>query len=232
MSEHIGVVACSAPGAALCYETICTEAPALLGPHEHPEISLHAFSFAEHVRLLEAGDWPGMGQLLLASARKLASIGATFAICPDNTVHQALPYVEPESPVPWLHIAEVVAREARQTGARRLALLGTRYLMEGPVYAEKLAAVGLEWRTPGEADRETINRIIFEELVFGRVMPESTAELVRIIAHLKRDAGCDAVILGCTELPLAITAADSPLPTLDSTRLLARAAIAQAIGSS
>jgi aspartate racemase len=229
MAEHIGIVACSAPGAALCYETICTEAPALLGPHEHPEISMHAFSFAEHVRLLAAGDWPGMGVLLLESARKLASIGATFAICPDNTVHQALPYVEPQSPIPWLHIAEVVAEEAQRMGARRLAVLGTRYLMEGPVYAEKLAAVGLEWRTPGEADRATINRIIFEELVFSRVTAEARAELVRIIGHLKRDQGCDAVILGCTELPLAVAAADSPLPTLDSTRLLARAAIARAV---
>ena len=125
-----------------------------------------------------------MGVLLLESARKLASIGATFAICPDNTVHQALPYVEPQSPIPWLHIAEVVAEEAQRMGARRLAVLGTRYLMEGPVYAEKLAAVGLEWRTPGEADRATINRIIFEELVFSRV-----TEIRRDCSILRFSAG-------------------------------------------
>ncbi len=230
MAEHVGIVACSAPGAALCYETICTEAPQFLGPHEHPEVSMHAFSFGQHVRLLESGDWPGMGRLLLASARKLAQIGAEFAICPDNTVHQALPYAEPESPIPWLHIAQVVADEAARDGARRLAVLGTRYLMEGPVYREKLEAAAIEWRIPGPDEREAINRIIFGDLVFGRVTDTTRQQLHRIIAELKQREGCDAVVLGCTELPLAVAPENSPLPVLDSTRLLARAAIARSTG--
>jgi aspartate racemase len=232
MADHIGIVACSAPGAALCYETICSESQDMLGPHEHPEVSLHAFSFGRHVRLLEAGDWPALGNMLVESAGKLASIGAKFAICPDNTVHQAMEYVVGESPIPWLHIAEVVAHDARQTGARRLGILGTRYLMEGPVYPDKLAAVGIEWRIPSVADRETIHAIIFDELVFSRVTPEAQSELGRIIARLERDESCDAVVLGCTELPLAVTGKVSSLPTLDSTRLLARAAIRRSVTGS
>lgn len=229
MADHIGIVACSAPGAALCYEAICAEAGELLGPHEHPEVSLHAFSFGQHVRLLEAGDWRAIGEKLVESASKLAAIGAKFAICPDNTVHQAMEYVVPNSPIPWLHIAEVVAHQAQRSGARRLAILGTRYLMEGPVYPEKLAAVGIEWRIPSPRDRETIHAIIFDDLVFSRVTDRARSELGRIIAEMERGESCDAVVLGCTELPLAVTGEVSSLPTLDSTRLLARAAIARSV---
>jgi aspartate racemase len=227
--DPIGIVACSAPGAALCYETICTEAQALLGPHEHPEIAMHAFSFGAHVRLLQAGDWNAMGQMLLESVNKLASIGAKFAICPDNTVHQALPLIENKSPIPWLHIADAVAAEARRIGAKRLAVLGTRYLMEGPVFAEKLNAAGIEWRIPPAAQRDRINTIIFDELVASRVTPPSQAALSDIITQLHQTEACDAVVLGCTELPLAVTEGISPIPTLDSTRLLARAAIRRSV---
>jgi aspartate racemase len=230
MSDHIGIVGVSAPGAALCFETICCEAPALLGPHAHPEVSLHATSFAEHVRLLEAGDWPGMGKLLLESARKLASIGARFVICPDNTAHQALEYAA-DSPIPWLHIAQVVEREAARQGYQRLAILGTRYLMEGPVYADALAASGVSWCIPPESDRQRINQLIFEELVLGRVSEQARAELGRIIRELRRSESCDAVVLGCTELPLLVTPESCELPLLDSTRLLARAALQRSLGS-
>ncbi len=228
MTRHVGIVACSAPGAALCYETLCSEASARLGPYAHPEITLHAFSFAEHVVALEAGDWDAMATLLLRSAEKLATAGASFAICPDNTVHQALDLMLPRSPIPFLHIAEVVAGEAKRRGFRRLGVLGTRYLMEGPVYADKLAVAGIEWRIPEPEDRERLQRIIFDELVVSRVTSEAREEARRIIAMLRSEESCDAIVLGCTELPLLVTQGLSPLPTLDSTRLLARAAIEHA----
>ena len=229
MTQHIGIVACSAPGAALCYQTICAEVPAELGVHEHPEISLHAYSFAEHVRRMEASDWPGVGRLMAGSAAKLAAIGAAFAICPDNTAHQGMDVAQAESPIPWLHIAEVVAAEAVRSGAKRLGVLGTRYLMEGPVYADKLAAVDLDWCIPGPADRDTVDGIIFGDLVFGRVTPEARAELGRIIHELQARESCDSIVLGCTELPLAISDELTDLPLLDSTRLLARAALRRSI---
>jgi aspartate racemase len=227
MTRHIGIVACSAEGAALCYRTICAEGEALLGAHAHPEVSMHTPSFARYVACLERGDWPGVGALMLASAEKLAASGADFLVCPDNTIHQALPLIEARSPLPWLHIAETVAAEAARRGYRRLGLTGTRWLVESEVYPEKLAARGLAWLRPDAAERAEINRIIMEELVRGIPTPAGIAYCQRVIARMK-DAGCDAVVLGCTELPLILGDANAPLPTLDSTRLLARAALGHA----
>jgi aspartate racemase len=224
---HIGIVACSAEGAALCYRTICAEGAALLGPHAHPEITMHTPSLAEYVACLDRDDWKGVGDLMLASAEKLARVGADFLICPDNTIHQALPFVLPRSPLPWLHIAEVVAAEAKARGFRRLGLTGTRWLVESDVYPSKLAAEGLAFVRPTASEREEANRVIMDELVNGIFKPEGVAAFQRIIARMKGE-GCDGVILGCTEIPLIISDANSPLPTLDSTRLLARAAVKRA----
>jgi aspartate racemase len=225
---HIGIVACSAEGAALCYRTLCTEASGLLGPYAHPEVSLHGHSFALYDACLTRNDWAGVAELMLDSARKLAATGARFLICPDNTIHQAFPFFGGRSPLPWLHIAEVVAAEAVKRGFRKLGLTGTRWLVASEVYPEKLAARGLAWVRPDEADRLECSRIIMEELVNGRFLPEGVRTFQAVIGRL-RDSGCDAVVLGCTEIPLIISEANSPLPTLDSTRLLARAAIRRAI---
>lgn len=228
MTQHIGIVGCSAEGASLCYRTICVEGAKLLGPHAHPEVSMHTPSLADYVACLDRGDLAGVGELMLASAQKLAKIGANFLICPDNTIHQAFTYVAPRSPLPWLHIAEVVATEAVDRGFRRLALTGTRWLVDSDVYPEKLAAYGLEYERPDTVERKEINRIIMDELVNGTFKPEAIAFIQRTLERLKQ-AGCDAAILGCTEIPLIIDDTNSPLPTLDSTRLLARAALRRAL---
>jgi aspartate racemase len=225
--QHIGIVACSAEGAALCYKTICVEGAQLLGPHAHPEVSMHTPSLAEYVACLERGDRQGVADLMLASAEKLARIGAGFLVCPDNTIHEALPLLLPRSPLPWLHIAEVVAAEAAARGFRRVGITGTRWLVDSEVYPEKLAERGLAYLRPDGAERDESNRIIMEELVYDKFQPDSVAYFQRVIARMK-DEGCDAVILGCTEIPLIISDANSPLPTLDSTRLLAHAALRRA----
>ena len=228
MTRHIGIVACSAEGASLCYTTICVEGPQLLGaPHAHPEVSVHTHSLAEYMARIYRGDWEGVGELMLASAEKLANIGADFAICPDNTIHQALPYVLPRSPLPWLHIAEVVADEAAARGFRRVAVSGTRWLVESKVYPDKLAARGIEWVLPEPAEREEMNRVIMDELVCGVFRPEAVAFFQQLYGRMKGE-GCDAAVLGCTEIPLVMNDANSPLPVLDSTRLLARAALRRA----
>ncbi len=226
--KHIGIVACSAEGAALCYRTICTEAPALLGKYAHPEVTVHTFSLADYMKNIEADDWQAVADLMLASVKKVAGAGADFAICPDNTIHQAFALFVDKSPVPWLHIAEVVADEAGRNGYRKLGILGTRFLAEGPVYREKLDAAGIEHMTPEKADRERINSIILDELVAGIFKNETRDYFTRVINWLK-EQGCDAVVLGCTEIPLIVTQESSPLPVLDSTRLLARAALKKAI---
>ncbi len=220
MPQHIGIVACSAEGASLCYRTICIEGARLLGPHAHPEVSMHTPSLAGYVHCLDQDDWAGVGELMLASARKLAAIGADFLICPDNTIHQALPLIAERSPLPWLHIADAVADEAVARGFRRIGLLGTRWLVMGPVYP-------LEYMRPDVEEREELNRIIMDELVRGVFRPEAVAFHQRVIARMK-EAGCEAVVMGCTEIPLIINDKNSPLPTLDSTRLLARAALRRA----
>jgi len=228
MTRHIGIVACSAEGASLCYRTICVEGAQLLGPHDHPEISMHTHSLAEYMRHIDRSDWQGVGELMLSSAGKLAKTGADFLICPDNTIHQAFPWVQSRSPLPWLHIAEVVATQAADRGFRRVGLTGTRWLVESEVYPEKLTARGLASMRPNAAEREEINRIIMEELVYGILKPEALACFQRVIGRMK-DEGCDAVVLGCTEIPLLVGDSNSPLPTLDSTRLLARAALRRAV---
>jgi len=228
MTQHIGIVSCTAEGAALCYLTICVEGPQRLGGYAHPEVSMHTPSFAEYMRHIDRDDWRGVGEVMLDSAHKLAKVGADFLICPDNTIHQALPYIEARSPLPWLHIAEVVAEEAVARKFRRLGLTGTRWLVDSDVYPQKLAARGLEFVRPTQPEREEINRIIMDELVRGVFKPEGVAYHQEVITRLKQQ-GCDAVVLGCTEIPLIISDSKSRLPTLDSTRLLARAALRRAV---
>ncbi|MGH8139251.1 MAG: aspartate/glutamate racemase family protein [Steroidobacteraceae bacterium] len=228
MPQHIGIVACSAEGAALCYRTICLEGPRLLGGHDHPEVSMHTHSLGEYMRCIDRGDWQGVGELMLASARKVAAGGADFLICPDNTIHQALPGFEARSPLPWLHIAEVVAAQAAQRGFRTVGLTGTRWLLDSDTYPQKLAAHGLRYARPSAAEREELNRIIMDELVCGQFRPQAVVYFQQVIERLKY-SGCDAVVLGCTEIPLIISDANSALPTLDSTRLLAQAALRRAV---
>jgi aspartate racemase len=219
---HIGIAACSAEGAALCYRTICTEAPSILGSHDHPEVTVHTPSLAAYMDHIYRGDWPAVGEMMLASAEKLKRVGADFVICPDNTIHQALPLVEARSPLPWLHIARSIAEEAEARGFRKVALTGTKWLVGSEVYPR-------DYVRPTMDEREEINRIIMDELVRGVFKPEAVAYFQKVIGRLKEE-GCDAVALCCTEIPLIINDGNSALPTLDSTRLLARAALKRAIG--
>ncbi|MCD6364697.1 MAG: amino acid racemase, partial [Planctomycetes bacterium] len=198
MAKHIGIVACSAEGAALCYRTICAEAPRRMGPHCHPEITMHTHPLSEYMVHIRAGDWRAVADLMLSSANKVAGAGAEFALCPDNTIHQAFELVEGASPIPWLHIAGAVAREARRMKVRRLAVLGTKYLMTGPVYPTMLEKFSISMEIPDQHDRERIDGIIFDELVYGVFREESRLYFNEVIAKLK-DKGCGAAVLGCTE---------------------------------
>jgi aspartate racemase len=229
MTKHIGIAGCSAEGAALCYRTICLEAEPLMGRHAHPEVIMHTIALAEYMKPIDAGaGWQPVADLMLRSAETLKRAGADFLICPDNTIHQALPFVLPRSPLPWLHIAEEVGKEAKRRGFRKLGITGTKFLVSGPVYPEKLGAIGIGYVLPNEAQRERINTIIFDELVRGRQTAESLAYVQQVIEEFKCQ-GCDAVVLGCTEIPLLVNDRNSPLPVLDSTRILARAALRYAI---
>lgn len=228
MSKHIGIVACSVEGAALCYRTIALEGLSRMGEHNHREVTINSIPMAEHMKFIANHDWQGVARLMLESVRKLAKVGADFAICPDNTIHQALRYVLPESPIPWLHIAEVVAEEASRNHFKSLGILGTRYLMEGPVYPDALRPYSITTEIPDPLTRERINTIIFKELVNGIFREESRVYFNEVMDVLK-ERGCEAAVLGSTEIPLIVRPDDAPLPTLDSTRLLAKATVHMAI---
>jgi aspartate racemase len=227
MPKHIGIVGVSAEGAALCFRTIAVEGAVTFGRHNHPEVTMHTIPLSEHMKFIMKDQWDEVGRLVLQSAEKLRAVGANFLICPDNTEHQGIDIIREHSPLPWLHIAEEVARTASERGYKRVLLLGTKYLMEGPVYPPKLQAKGIVHVTPERQVRERINDIIFDQLVYGVFEKPARDYFIEVIEQYKKQ-GCDAVILGCTEIPLLISEADSPMPTLDSTRLLARAALREA----
>jgi aspartate racemase len=228
MLKHIGIVACSYEGAALCYRTICKEGSALLGKHAHPEVSLHTHPLSEYMKFIEANDWAGVAELMLSSADKLSKIGADFLICPDNTIHQSFSMVTEKCSIPWLHIAGEVTKTAIEKKYKKVGILGTKFLMEGPVYPEKFKEKNIQYAIPDEEQRININRIIFDELVYGIIKENSKNYFLSVISELK-NIGCDAVVLGCTEIPLIVLPEESSLPVLDSTRLLARAALNFAI---
>lgn len=228
MPLHIGIVGCSSEGAALCYRTICEEGAQMLGRYAHPEVSMHTPSFAQYVACLEQDDFQGVAQLMLGSAQKLHAIGADFLICPDNTIHQAFDIVRPGSQLPWIHIADVVALEAKRRRYQRVGVLGTVWLVKSTVYPDALRAQGVDYVRPADEERDHINHIIMNELVHGVFKPASIAYFQKVIMRLK-EQGCDSVVLGCTEIPLIINDQNSVLATLDSTRLLARAALHKAV---
>ena len=225
---HIGILAHSADGSALCYLEVVRESARLLGAHRHPEITLSILPMAPAMEAYARQDLAAVRAHLADTARRLADAGCDFFVCPDNTAHLALETAGPPLPLPGLHIAALVAERARRDGRRRIGLLGTRWTMEGPVYPAAFARAGLELRVPPPAERAFVDAVIFDELCQGVIAEASRTRYVRIIRDLERE-GCDAVALSCTEIPLLVTPEVSPLPTLDSTRLLAQAAVAIAL---
>jgi aspartate racemase len=215
-------------GAALCFQTICAEADSVMGEYQHPEITIHSFPLADYMRFASKLDWEGVAQLLLESAGHVARSGADFAICPANTAHEAFDSMRPRSPIPWLHIVEVVAEAAAAEGRSKLGILGTRFLMEGNVYRDVLSVRGITAVIPEPEERKKINTLIFDELVKG-TLKNSTREYFRSVVAELASGGCDAVVMGCTEIPLILRQEDVALPLLDSTRLLASAALKEAL---
>ena len=229
MTLHIGILAHSAEGATLCYRAAWMEGVRKMGAHDHPEITLTGTAMAPTLMLWESQDLAALRAVFAADAAKLAAAGADFFVLPDNTAHIALEAPGEPFPIPCLHIAEVVADRAASDGRRKVAILGTEWTMTGPVYRQAFGRRGIEWVAPEPEDRAEIHRIIFEELCLGVFIDESRAAYVAIIDKLAA-RGCDAVALVCTEIPLLVRPEDSPIPILDSTRLLAAAAVEVALG--
>ena len=227
--KHIGILAHSFEGATLCFRTACLEGVGRLGPHLHPHTTMTCSPMAQVLDAWERGDNAELRAFFRDDADRLAAAGADFFVCPDNTAHIALESRGEPFPLPGLHIGEVVAEQALREGRRKVGVLGTKYTMNGPVYAGALGRRGLDWAVPRDDEQALVNRVIFDELCLGVFTDESRSAYVRIIERLA-EQGCDCVALVCTEIPLLVSADVSPLPILDSTRLLARAAVEVAIG--
>jgi aspartate racemase len=232
MPAHIGIIGCSAPGAALCFQTICASSGSVLGEHHHPEISMHVLNFADHVRHVRSKDWTGLGEMLLTSAQRLHAMGAEFLICPDNTAHAAYQRIAERVSIPWLHIADSVVTETLRLGIKRVAILGTSGLLASGVYPDRLKTHDIASAEPSDNESRMLDAIIFDELSKGVVSEQGVAFLQYLIGRMHAENGCAAAILACTELPLLVKG-DVPLavPVLDSTRLLAQAAVRYACKS-
>lgn len=226
---HVGLLAHSTEGAALCFAAYCQEGARRLGAHTYPDVTLDYIAFGHSMAAWDAGDLDAVRAVLARSVERLAAAGATFFACPDNTAHLALEHPGPALALPGLHIAEVVADAARRAGHRCVGVLGTRFTMDGPIYPRVLAGRGIAAMVPEATDRTTVDRIVFDELVDGVVTDASRAAYVQVVARLA-ERGCDAVALVCTEIPILLTPEHSPLPVLDSTRLIAGAALDVGLG--
>lgn len=227
--RHIGILGHSFEGATLCFRTACVEGVKRLGAHMHPEITMTCSPMALVLEAWERGDNEKLRTFFMEDAKKLAAAGCDFFVCPDNTAHIALESEGEPFPIPGLHIGEIVADQAAAGGHDKVGILGTNWTMTGPVYPGALGRRGIDWAVPDESDRRIIHDIIMDELCLGVFRDEARTAYVTIIEKLAA-AGCDSVALVCTEIPLLISDDVSPLPTLDSTRLLAKAAVAVAAG--
>ena len=226
---RFGILAHSSEGAALCFLEFCRNG-FREAQHMHPDVMLDCEAMGRIMPAWDAGHHNAVRAFLATSVDRLAAGGCDFFACPDNTAHIALETAGPELALPGLNIGDIVAEHAAGLGMTRVAVLGTRFTMGGPVYRRSLPAVGIEPVFADERERADVDRIIFDELVEGLLTSESRQRYVEIIDRLKREEGCDGVALVCTEIPLLITPDVSPLPTLDSTRLLAQAAVEVALG--
>lgn len=199
-----------------------------LGGLHSARVLLHSVDFAEIEACQRTGDWEAAGVQLAAAARGLQSAGAELMLIATNTMHKVAPAVAAAIDIPLLHVADATAVAVRSAGIRRIGLLGTRFTMEQDFYRERLAAHGLEVKTPPVADRERVHQVIYQELCLGVLKPASRDSYRRVMAALI-DEGAQGIILGCTEIGLLVSEGDVAVPLFDTTRLHALAAAEAAL---
>lgn len=231
MTKHIGIVGVSPEGAALFVRQISRQAAQCLEPHEHPHISLHNGLLAEYLDAITDDDWHRVAALLKRSAKILADAGADFVLTPDNAVQYAIPLAEHDSPLPWLAMPDLVADAVIADGRDTVGLIGTRWVTRGAAYQTQLGMRGVRVIVPNDEDVDRLERVILDELVYGQIRKESQQIMLDTIGRLG-DMGCQGVILGCSEAPLVISAANSPLPIYDAADILAERAVRRAMARS
>lgn len=230
--KTIGLIGGMSWESSLEYYRIINEiVKARLGGFHSAKSILYSVDFAEIETLQHQGKWQETAQILGRAARSLEAAGADFLILCTNTMHKVAAEIESVVRIPLLHIADATASVVSSRGLKRIGLLGTRFTMEEDFYKGRLTEkFGLEVLVPNPPDREVIHRVIYQELVFGRIDPSSRRQFVAIIERLA-GAGAEGAILGCTEIGLLVKDGDSPLPLFDTTRIHAEAATDLALES-
>jgi aspartate racemase len=227
--KHIGIVAVSPEGSALCYRDISRYLSHLVGDAGHPIVTLHNEPFEHYMQALVRDDWHAIGELLLRSARTLAKAGAEFVITPDNVMQHGVHLVETHAPVPWLKMTELVAHAVTNDRRRTVGVIGTKLVTFGSAYQTILGIRGVKVIAPEARDAHFIDTLIFSELVHGQVRDESRRQLLDVVARLV-ERGAEAIILGSTEIPLLLDRDNAPVPVYDSVQLLAEGAVRYSLG--
>jgi aspartate racemase len=201
-----------------------------LGPLHSAKCLMVSVDFAEIEILQREGRWAEAAQSMIEAAKSLENGGADFIVLCTNTMHKAAAEIQANTRIPFLHIADATAAKVKTAGLHKVGLLGTRFTMEEPFYKDRLVQNhGLEVVIPGAPEREIIHRVIYDELVLGRIVEASKRNYVEIIQQMV-EAGAEGMILGCTEIGLLIHSEDCPVPLFDTTRIHAEAAVDFALG--
>ena len=229
MHKRIGIVGGLSPeSTATYYEYITRGYTERFGDHGYPEIIIYSVNFQNYIVWGDAGDWNSIAEDMIKAACALERAGAEFGIIATNTMHIVFDEVQSAVRIPFLHLIDATAEAIQAKGFSTVGLLGTRFTMNEPFYRERLAANGITAIVPAAADREEVNRVIYEELVRGRILDQSRERFTAIISSLN-ERGAQGVILGCTEIPLLVSGNDSSLPLFDTTAIHARKALEYAV---
>jgi aspartate racemase len=228
VNSHLGIVGVSPEGAALFFQQLTRWSARLRSPDDQPRFSLHAEPLSLYLDCIRRNDWHGVDRLLRRSAELLHRCGAQLCICPDNVVQHAIQMAEVGSPIPWLTMTDLVAEAVARDGRKRVGIIGTKLVANSSTYQTHLGLRGIRVTTPTPDDAETLEQIIFGELLYGQIRPESRIEVLRIISTLA-DHQCEGVILACSEAPLLVTRDNSPLPVYDAADILAEAAVRRSL---
>ncbi|MFK7759898.1 MAG: aspartate/glutamate racemase family protein [Phycisphaerales bacterium] len=228
MTKHIGIVAVSPEGAASCYRQLFRHASVKLPADQHPVVSIYNIPLALYIQAVRSDNWRLVGQMLQESAHKLAEIGAEFCFTPDNAVQHAVQLADANSPIPWIKMTDAVADAIARDERTKVGVIGTKYVTSGSVYQTDLGIKGIKLVRPTDQDAETLDTIIFDELIYGAICDDSRAAVMGIVDRLAAE-GCEGLILGCSEAPLMISAQTSPLPLYDASDIIAERAMEIAI---
>lgn len=230
MAKHIGIIAVSPEGAALFYGQLTRHLSKIAPPDDQPRITVHNEPVNAYIESIRRGDWHAVARLMRRSADVVISAGAQVCLVPDNIVQHAIPLAESGSQVPWLPMTDLVAQSIVSDNRRIVGVIGTRLVTESATYQTPLGMRGIQVLTPTSDEAELLEQIIFGELLYGNIRPESRNAVHDVIRHFA-SRGCDGVILGCSEAPLVVTSENSALPVYDAADILAERAVRFAVAA-